>query len=76
MIDPAAALSAAQREYDEVEERLLRKLPEFRHYLAVQDPDDRRQYEQAISTDPEFRRWQRLAAEIAKLHEEQGKKLR
>jgi hypothetical protein len=72
MIDPAEALSTAQREYDEVEDALLRRLPEFRYYLAVQDPHVRPRYEQAISTDPEFRRWQELAAEITKLHEQAG----
>jgi hypothetical protein len=69
MIDPVEArLSAAQREYDEVEEVLLRKLPEFQIYLAIPDPDERSRYEPALSTDPDFRRWRALAAKITNLY--------
>jgi hypothetical protein len=69
MNDPVEArLSAAQREYDEVEEVLLRRLPEFRLYLALLDPDARARCKQILSADPEFQRWCALAAEITRLY--------
>jgi hypothetical protein len=65
-------LFAVQREYDDLEAALLQMLPEFREYLAANDPDERWLQEQRLSTHPDFLRWKTLGAEIAALYAAKG----
>ena len=65
-------LFAVQREYDDLEAALLQMLPEFREYLAANDPDERWLQEQRLSTHPVFLRWKTLVAEIAALYAAKG----
>jgi hypothetical protein len=60
-------LSAAQQEYDELEEMLLRRHPAFRLYLYAREESERAQHRGQLPADLEFRRWLALAAEITEL---------
>ena len=65
-------LSAAQREYDGLEEMLLRRHPALRLYLYEEKANRRAAHEQQLLADPEFRRWQALAVEITRLVLQKG----